>query len=293
MTPFAQREEALVRLWYYGYAADHEGLDDDAVAAAVRAYQRDWELPEDGVLDEEMHARLTRQHPDTMRQDQKTVEGRCVIEDTLPDAREIVSHEGDCPDGLRQGEGRTTRKYLLLGEWQEGTESGIFVDGKLNGHGALRWSDGTAYEGDFVDGKRTGHGIERTENYVYEGELVDGFNHGYGIIRWADGDVYEGEWVDGARMGHGTFRWANGDVYEGDFVDGARTGQGTYRWADGDVYEGDFVDGVRTGYGTYRWADGDVYEGDFVDDALNGYGTFRWADGTVAEGYWVDDVLQD
>jgi hypothetical protein len=285
-------ERALNRLYTQGYEHDWDG--SESVHAAILAYQRDWRLPEDGMLDEELLARLEGEHPDTVSREQWTEDARCVFHNKLPTPRVTVSFDGNCKNGHAYGEGTETWRFMLKGKWVVSTGSGTFVDGELSGYGTYRWASGQVYEGEFVHGARTGYGISRFPNgEIYEGYFVDGERNGHGIYRWISGQVYEGEYVNDAQSGHGIYRWASGNVYEGDFVDDARTGHGIYRWASGNVYEGDFVDGARTGHGIYRWANGDVYEGDFVDGARTGYGLFRMADGTVIEGNWIDGVLQD
>ena len=287
-----ETERALDRLYAQGYEHDRDA--SESVHAAILAYQRDWELPEDGVLDEELFARLEGEHPDTMPREQWTEDARCLVHNKLPTPRVTVSFDGDCPNGNARGEGTQKWRFMLKGEWVVSTASGTFVDGELSGYGTYRWASGQVYEGEFVHGARTGYGTSRFPNGdIYEGDFVDGERTGSGIYRWASGNVYEGNFVNDARTGHGTFRWASGNAYEGDFVDGARTGHGIYRWASGNVYEGDFVDGARTGRGTYRWVNGALYEGEFVDGAQTGHGIFRSPDGTATEGQWIDGVLQD
>lgn len=262
-------ERALGLLYAQGY--EHDRDQAESVRAAILAYERDWQLPEVGVLNEELFERLQGKHPDTMSREQWTEDGRCLFHSRLPTPHSTVSFDGECPNGLAQGDGTQTWRFMLKGEWVQTIATGSFVDGELSGKGTYRWAGGQVYEGDFVHGKRTGHGIT---SLPY-------------------GDVYEGDFVDGARNGYGIYRWASGNVYEGEFVNDVRSGQGLYRWVSGNSYEGDFVDGVRTGHGEFRWANGDVYAGDFVDGAQTGYGVLRLADGTVVEGMWIDGVLQE
>ena len=235
---------ALARLYAQGYVHDRDAAE--SVRAAILAYQRDWQLPDDGVLDEELFARLEGEHPETMPREQWTEDARCVFHNKLPSPRVTVSFDGDCPNGHAQGKGTETWRFMLLGDWVESTASGTFVDGELSGTGTYRWASGQVYEGDFVHGARTG----------------------YWITHFPNGDIYEGNFVDGERNGHGIYRWASGSVYEGDFVDGVRDGQGTYRWASGNVYEGDFVDGAQTGHGILHCTNGAVIEGYWIDGVL-------------------------
>jgi len=90
-------------------------------------------------------------------------------------------------------------------EWEWGTYSGDWVDGKPHGKGIHTWPDGEVYAGDWVDGKPHGKG---TVQHV--------FNDG----------VYEGDWVDGCPDGRGIWRWPDGQVYEEDSLNNGQNEKG-------------------------------------------------------------------
>lgn len=80
------------------------------------------------------------------------------------------------------------------------------LDGQLtlDGHGAIRYPDGSAYEGQWKNGKMHGQGVFRWANGTrYEGEYNDGLKHGEGKYYWNGQAYYQGGWARGLRQGKG------------------------------------------------------------------------------------------
>ena len=146
---------------------------------------------------------------------------------------------------------------------------GDFVNGELDGEGALYYKEGDEYVG----------GWKRN------------VKNGFGVYRWVSGNTYTGPWVDNRREGKlGELRWFNGDAYVGEWLDNRRTGIGVLRWSPargGGCYEGGFVDNQLHGWGRFTFR-GIRYDGNWEADRREGKGTLTWdADGDWFEGFWV------
>lgn len=277
-----------------GYDLTVDGQESPAMTEAIKTYQRDWELPEDGILSDDLFARLTASYPYTLPTEQQ-IEGRdCSVEIVgLSRARLTVTHYGPCEASVREGPGTTISRYFQHGEWWEVIKTGTFRAGKLNGMGEYRWANGNVYVGDFVDDAQTGKGELRWSNGdVYIGDFVDDVRNGKGEYRFPDGSVYIGDFVENLWNGKGEYRFADGAVYKGDFVDNEFTGQGEFRYSSGSVYIGDFVKGVRSGTGELRYPTGDVYIGGFLNGRPHGHGVVISPNFGTIEGQWDDGCLQ-
>ena len=211
-----------------GYKAGGvDGRFGGKTASAIRVYQSDWMLVETGKISTELIARLTREHPATRARNQKSQNNPdCEAENKFPQAREILIIEGNCIDGLLNGDGKIIWRLIKQGQWNETRTSGQFRNGKVNGRGISIWPSGNRYEGEYRDGKRNGRGIFTwAGGNRYEGEYRDGKKHGSGIFTWPDGGRYEGEYRDGKQNGQGTELWSNGNRYEGEYLGGKKHGQ--------------------------------------------------------------------
>ena len=96
------------------------------------------------------------------------------------------------------------------------------------GGGFAKAAQNTAqYEGERNDdGKPEGAGtLKFTNGTVYEGEFRAGVRHGKGTLTFSSGEEYEGEWVDGVMSGHGVGR-ADREEYEGAWVANQKAGRG-------------------------------------------------------------------
>ena len=118
----------------------------------------------------------------------------CYVWDTHYFPDQTVTWSGACSLGVTTGKG--TLIFTKDGRANEGT--GTMLDGKPHGHWAIRWPDGSRYEGEVRDYAYHGQGIRTwTDGARYEGEWGDGKPHGQGIYISADGDRYAGQWVNG------------------------------------------------------------------------------------------------
>ncbi|AMP14309.1 C13 family peptidase [Collimonas pratensis] len=199
---------------------------------------------------------------------------------------------------------------------------GPLVDGKLQGKGKIRWTNGNTYEGNFEKGLFSGNGEMHFEKgSKYKGDFVNGRFQGKGRFDLAGGEYYAGEFSSNEFTGYGvhqgkngvrqagTFKkWqlegpgrlsdAAGNTYEGIFTDGKLNQPGRYISKDGGRYEGDFKDGKLDGMGIYRSADGDEYKGSFAHNRYNGGGILTYAspqkDGHSKDiGIWSYGTLVD
>lgn len=174
--------------------------------------------------------------------------------------------------------------------WENGTYSGMLVDGFEHGWGEFRWNNGDVYAGSWSWGELHGQGAYTwADGVTYIGDYVNGVRTGKGVMTFPDGVCYAGDFVDDTYHGKGTMTFPNGAVYTGDFVMDALTGQGMYTWPDGATYTGEVKDGRLHGKGTYTWANGQSYTGEFVNDTMaNGQALTVWVDGTTYVGDVAD-----
>ncbi len=104
------------------------------------------------------------------------------------------------------------------------------------------------YEGEVVDGKANGKGTAKNSNGdFYEGEWKNNDYHGRGFIRYSFGDTYEGWWQNGRQTGLGTYNWATGDKYVGKMENFVLDGLGQLYKKDGTKTEGYWVNGKYIG----------------------------------------------
>lgn len=231
-----------------GYAPGPVNGDwGDADAAALRAYQADWRLPETGELTSDLLARLTRQAPET-RPHMVETDGGCRVWDRYPQPQETVTWTGPCVDGMTSGTGLLTWRSVHLGETRIETYRGERRDGRENGQGVYTAADGGRYDGGWRDGLKSGHGTYTSpEGDVYVGEYLDGARNGHGTYTRADGSRYEGEWKDGTEDGEGIAVWRDGSRYEGHLRDGKPDGLGRLTFPGGAVYAGEWHEGCFAG----------------------------------------------
>ncbi len=240
----ADIRQATAVLAAQGYAPGRADGDwDEADAAALRAYQADWLLPETGELTPEMLARLTRAHDATKPQWVETsgANGGCRVWNRFPQAQESVSWTGPCADGATAGEGELTWRSVRLGQPRVETYAGQRQGGREHGQGVYLAADGSRYDGEWRFGVKHGHGTYTSpEGNVYVGQYVEGLRQGRGVYTLANGNRYEGEWWGGRQQGKGVATWHDGSRYEGELAAGLPDGQGTLTFADGTAYSGEW-----------------------------------------------------
>ena len=71
-----------------------------------------------------------------------------------------------------------------MGEW---------ADGKMTGHGEMRWADGRRYAGEWLNNRCNGKGtLTYKDGRRYEGEYKNDKMHGKGVYEWSEGARYLG-----------------------------------------------------------------------------------------------------
>jgi len=71
------------------------------------------------------------------------------------------------------------------------------VNGKPEGFGQYKWTNGSNYTGQFVGGLKHGHGKWKKKATdhgcnTYEGEYLNDKKHGQGVFEWESGNRYIG-----------------------------------------------------------------------------------------------------
>jgi peptidoglycan hydrolase-like protein with peptidoglycan-binding domain len=143
---------------------DIDGRFGERMAAAIRQYQSDWQLPVDGKISRELVRRVERSHPATKPQWKKIGNKDCQVWNPFPSPREEIFWDGGCVDGKASGTGRMVMRFIEQGRPRENSYEGEVRAGKLHGRGTLTASNGDRYEGEFRDGEPTGNGrVTRAE----------------------------------------------------------------------------------------------------------------------------------
>lgn len=194
----------------------------------------------------------------------------CKVYNPNPLPNESITWQGDCKEGYAHGTG--TLHFLKDGKINE-TFVGTYQNGRANGQGIAKFSNGDRYEGGWQDDKM----------------------HGTGVYTTARGSVYTGEWVNGSMHGKGVYRHANGSRYEGEWANDYYEGVGSYTDADGLTYTGEWVNGERHGWGVQQLADGLTFEGQFLHNRRHGLGRYIASKAYAKKaqqkvGYWQGDV---
>ena len=145
---------------------------------------------------------------------------------------------GTLNKGLFDGFGTLSsldNKYLYTGEWKDGLKhgkgqlitekikySGKFENDVFSGNkGVLCDEKGNIYEGDFVNGKFEGYGhykMSNGDNYI--GQFKNGYFEGKGQLTDKKGNVFNGNFVKGQKDGFGLIVKSNGETIEGKYTNG-------------------------------------------------------------------------
>ncbi len=83
---------------------------------AIRAYQKDWRLPETGKITPDLILRLKREHPQTKSQWFKVSGMNCEVWNSHPAAQEAVTWSGECVSGKANGNGTLVVSWIRKGE---------------------------------------------------------------------------------------------------------------------------------------------------------------------------------
>jgi hypothetical protein len=112
-------------------------------------------------------------------------------------------------------------------------------DGKPHGYGKFVVTtkddrEGTVDSGVFVNGSLQGLGkVALANGEMWTGEFVEGQLDGVGYYEWPDGDYFSGQFKGGKRHGFGTYRSSDGQRYIGGYSVHKRHGIAIYSFADG------------------------------------------------------------
>lgn len=183
---------------------------------------------------------------------------------------------------LYDGAGRV----LKQGSWDEG----VFISSQpmhlLN--------DGSKYYGDLKDGKRNGEGICKYSNgNRYDGGWKDDLKDGQGKLV-TDSSIYTGLFKNNLLEGAGKLSFNAGGEYQGNFKNDKYNGTGTRKSAAGDKYTGEWYEGKENGTGSCIYADGCKYDGGWKDGAKDGAGVLYDPTGAVLhQGSWKQGVFYD
>ncbi|MEM7746700.1 MAG: peptidoglycan-binding protein [Pseudomonadota bacterium] len=279
------------KLSAYGISSPDAVLDV-ATRNAIRAYQRDWQVPETGRISDQLVAMLKREHPRTKAQWLKVSNQDCEVWNAGPQPQEKATWTGGCVTGRLDGAGKLTWRWTENGHSIIETYVGEYRQGKINGRGIYTWSSGSKYDGEWLDGDYHGHGIyvwgEGSEwsGDRYEGEYRNGKRHGRGSHKFANGNEYDGEWRDGKRHGRGVFSYASSNKYSGQWRYGKAHGRGVWIQSDGTKYSGEWQDGEKHGRGIQTWVNGEVYDGEWQNGKPHGQGIFVTAEGKSEARRW-------
>lgn len=145
-------------------------------------------------------------------------------------------------------------------------KEGVFINGKVNGQGAITFADGAKWEGEFK-----------------EGELIKG------KITSEDGESCT--IVDKERPFTIDILTQN-MIHSKEGLDSELSGEGFITYYDKTIHLGKFVNGKLNGPGKMIFSDGMIVEGEFENDRLYGEGTITGTTGTVVMGYFEDSKLK-
>ena len=162
---------------------------------------------------------------------------------------------------------------------------GKLVNGKLDGHGRLLWSNGVHYDGDFKQGLYSGYGeLTYADGRVYRGQFANGMFQGRGHYALPDGQVFDGQFVRGEFAGQGSYVAADGTRHVGAFKNWLPDGPGRFMDGDGNTFQGTYAAGELVGKGQWHGQDGSSYDGTFKQLQFDGQGTLRNAAGDIYQG---------
>ena len=145
---------------------------------------------------------------------------------------------GYLKNGLFDGDGTLSsndNKYLYNGEFKDGLKHGAgqlitekikyngkFENDQFSGNrGILCDEKGNIYEGDFLNGKFEGYGhykMSNGDNYI--GEFKNGLFEGKGQLTDKKGNVFDGNFIKGKKDGFGVIITNKGEKIEGKYKNG-------------------------------------------------------------------------
>ncbi|CAF0771601.1 unnamed protein product [Rotaria sordida] len=157
----------------------------------------------------------------------------------------FVRLEGEDIEPLRR---KTHVKISLGGSYSASYDGELNKEGKRQGQGIYRWSNGRTYIGEWYENKMDGDGAESWPNgSQYQGQFRANKRHGQGTFTWPDGRQYVGEYRNDYRHGYGVCTFPNGYRYEGEWCGGRKHGRGIEIFPDGHRYNGMFENDKAVG----------------------------------------------
>ena len=145
--------------------------------------------------------------------------------------------DGDCFSG--QGEYK----------FKNGTYTGTFNNGNIDGQGLFVTRKGYSYDGDWQLGVKSGNGTEMIRKTInYSGNFENNLRNGNGEASFPDtkymkNRMYVGQWSNGAMCGKGEYRYDTEVKY------------GRAKVLENNKLDGDFVNGVYQGRMTSSYSD--------------------------------------
>lgn len=120
----------------------------------------------------------------------------CMLWNAEPDKDQKVRWRGECKDGKAHGDG--VAEWFSYQRPPNLCECSL-VDGKAEGMGVFRWSDGVTYVGEFKASVIEGKGfIKYPDNEMYEGDFKNGYPDGWGVQMLPDNTRVMGKFKEGA-----------------------------------------------------------------------------------------------
>jgi hypothetical protein len=157
--------------------------------------------------------------------------------------------------------------------------------------------DGSIRVGTFdIQGRQEGTGYYRLSNgSVYDGQFKNHLPHGVGLFRYTAGEIRycRGMWIKGMLEGEVNIIYFNKNIYMGQYHNGKRNGRGEMKFHKTKIsYSGDWVDGVGVGSGTLTYSDCQ-YVGQISNCLPHGYGSFINKAGDIIYGRWMNGIKQE
>jgi hypothetical protein len=218
---------------------------------------------------------------------------------TIPASRFVLSNERlyDSNNGPEGGFVVTYSGTARRHPWP--ARSSEFV---MDGRGTAAFDTGDLYEGEVRFGMFCGEGKMKYSNgTAYDGEWNDNLPHGFGVLKDSrTGSVFLGMFCKGDRHGSGEETFPDGTYFSGLFKFGYRSGPGILRiGSTGDVVHGIYAKGRLHGTATVQYGNGDMFIGQFRRGKSHGEGRYTQCDSgdTYIElfhhGRCVEGVLDD
>lgn len=157
-----------------------------------------------------------------------------------------ISYKGLFKNGRFNGSGKFTmeKKDKTKKIWE-----GRWKNGELNGYGKLTSTknSGINYKGQWINGKRQGQGVQKeTDGRVFKGLFRNG-HWSKGRLTFPDGSYTQGQWINGKLNGYVIEKIKTGAIFKGQYKNGRRHGKGQVIFTDGTNTTGVWKNGKVVG----------------------------------------------